>query len=134
MDYRQLRFFAAVADELHFGRAAKRLGITQPPLSVAIKGLETDLGVRLLDRTTRQVRLTPAGVTLKAEARRLLKDLDRAATRVRRVGQGIEGTISIGFVGVANQLGLPDLVRAFHQAAPRVHLELDERPPSTQLA
>ncbi len=128
MNFRQLRFFSAVADELHFGRAAQRLGITQPPLSVAIKGLESALGVRLLDRTTRSVRLTPAGVTLRDEARRLLADLDRAASLVRRVGQGIEGTLSIGFVGVANLLGLPDLVRAFHQAAPKVNLELDERP------
>ena len=128
MNFRQLRFFSVVAEELHFGRAAHRLGITQPPLSVAIKALEDDLDVRLLDRTTRQVRLTPAGLALQDEARRLLSDLERAATRVRRIGQGIEGNLSIGFVGVANLLGLPALIRTFHHAAPAVTLALDERP------
>ena len=128
MNLRQLRYFSTLADELHFRRAAQRLGITQPPLSVAIKGLETELGVRLLDRTTRQVRLTPAGVTLRDEARRILTDLERTAALVRRVGEGVEGTLSIGFVGVATVLGLPELVRRFRQRAPRVILELDEQP------
>ena len=69
LETRQLRYFVAVAEELHFGRAAERLGTAQPPLSKAIRGLERQLGVQLLARTTRQVRLTPAGQTLLADAR-----------------------------------------------------------------
>jgi len=86
LETRQLRYFVAVAEERHFGRAAERLGIAQPPLSRAIRDLERQLGVQLLIRTTRQVALTPAGETLLADARIALDAVAAAATRARRAG------------------------------------------------
>lgn len=86
LETRQLRYFVAVAEELHFGRAAERLGIAQPPLSKAIRDLERQLGVQLLTRTTRQVTLTPAGQTLLADARAVLAAAAAAARRARRAG------------------------------------------------
>src|SRR5690242_16173939 len=86
LETRQLRYFVAVAEELHFGRAAGRLGIAQPPLSKAIRDLERQLGVQLLTRTTRQVKLTPAGQTLLADARDVLAAAAAAARRARRAG------------------------------------------------
>src|SRR5581483_400298 len=84
LETRQLRYFVAVAEELHFGRAAERLGIAQPPLSKAIRDLERQLGVQLLNRTTRRVTLTPAGETLLTDARAVLLATAAAARRARR--------------------------------------------------
>ena len=86
LETRQLRYFVAVAEELHFGRAADRLGIAQPPLSKAIRDLERQLGVHLLARTTRRVTLTQAGQTLLADARNVLDAAAAAARRARRAG------------------------------------------------
>lgn len=85
-EVRQLRYFVAVAEEQHFGRAAERLGIAQPPLSRAIRELERQLGVQLLERTTRQVTVTPAGATLLRDARTALDAVSAAARRARNVG------------------------------------------------
>jgi DNA-binding transcriptional LysR family regulator len=87
MESRELAYFVAVAEELHFGRAAARLGIAQPPLSRAVQRLERRLGVRLFDRTNRRIELTPAGEVLLAEGRKALTALDAAAHRARRAGR-----------------------------------------------
>lgn len=94
MDLRELRYFVAVAEELHFGRAAARLHMTQPPLSRAIKQLETDLGYSLLHRSPSGVALTPAGATLYDEARTLLAQADQA--RVRVAAAAGTATITVG--------------------------------------
>src|SRR6201996_8058555 len=86
LEVRQLRYFVAVAEELHFGRAAERLGMAQPPLSRAIRHLERQLGVVLLERTTRQVRLTAAGEVLLRDARTVLEAVTAAARRTRQAG------------------------------------------------
>src|SRR4051794_24577602 len=87
LEVRQLRYFVAVAEELHFGRAATRLGMAQPPLSRAIRTIERQLGVRLLERTTRQVALTPAGETLLRDAHRALDAVAAAGRRARHAGR-----------------------------------------------
>jgi DNA-binding transcriptional LysR family regulator len=126
MELRHLRYAVAVADELHFARAAARLHIAQPPLSQQIKGLEEELGVRLFDRTNRRVRLTDAGAAFVAEARRTLASAERAADAARRAARGETGRLALGYVtSVAYQL-LPAIVRAFRRRAPDVTLVLEE--------
>ena len=97
----QVRGFVAVAEELHFGRAAERLQMTQPPLSRQIQKLERDIGVTLLDRDNRSVSLTRAGHAFLGEARRLLSIADTAPESARRIAQGLEGRISLGFTAMA---------------------------------
>jgi DNA-binding transcriptional LysR family regulator len=99
MDLRQLRYFVAVAEEEHFGRAAKRLHIVQPALSMQIRSLEEELGGPLFQRTSRRVVLTEAGSILLADARRLLAQADRVRSDVRRSLKGEIGSVRIGFVG-----------------------------------
>lgn len=111
MDLRHLRYFVAVAEELHFGRAAERLTMAQPPLSQAIRRLETDLGVELLHRSTRRVDLTDAGRGYLARARRILAEVDEAAHEARRIAAGAVGHLTIGCVGSATYSLLPALSR-----------------------
>ncbi|GAA4934233.1 LysR substrate-binding domain-containing protein [Actinoplanes utahensis] len=111
MELRQLRYFLVVAEELHFGRAAARLHMAQPPLSQAIRRLETDLGVELLHRTTRRVGLTDAGRFLVQRARAILADVEGAGHEVRRVAAGAVGHLAIGCVGSATYSLLPSLSR-----------------------
>ncbi len=125
MELRQLRYFLVVADELHFGRAAERLHITQPPLTVAIKGLERELGVQLLDRTTRRVTLTPAGQAFRDRARAAVAELDAAAGDVADVAAGKSGKVNVGFVSSASYTTVPEAIRAFRQHRPRVDLVLN---------
>src|ERR1700744_1511322 len=96
-EFNQLRCFVAVAENLHFGRAAQRLNMTQPPLSRQIQLLEHDLGVTLFDRTSRSGQLTRAGRTFLPEARQMLRLAEGAAVSVRRVAQGSAGSITLGF-------------------------------------
>jgi DNA-binding transcriptional LysR family regulator len=124
MELRHLRAFAAVAEELHFGRAAARLHIAQPPLSQQIKQLERDLGVRLLERTTRQVRLTNAGVVFLEHARRVLTEADRARESVLLTERGERGEIRVGLTGATTWRLLPRLTRAYRERYPLVRLEL----------
>jgi len=131
IDLERLRCFLAVAEEGHFRRAAERLDRTQPPVSMAVKKLEEALGVQLLERSTRSVRLTPAGLALQDKGAALMEQVARTARHVRRVGDGLEGTIAMGFVGAAMTLGLPTLIAQFHEAMPDVLLELDELPSQT---
>src|SRR5215212_6509007 len=95
METRELHYFVAVAEELHFGRAAKRLGIAQPPLSRAIRQLERRLGVTLLDRTSRRISLTPAGEVLRDEAHRVLDAVSSATQRTQRAGRADPRLIAV---------------------------------------
>jgi DNA-binding transcriptional LysR family regulator len=103
MDLKHLRAAVTVADHLHFGQAAAALGMAQPPLSQQIKALETELGVTLFERTTRAVRLTPAGEAFAEDARNILSVLDSATRRARAAGRGETGELAIGMVGSAVQ-------------------------------
>lgn len=124
MELRHLRAFAAVAEELHFGRAAARLHMAQPPLSQQVKQLEQDLGVLLLQRTTRQVRLTNAGAVFLEHARRVLAEADRARESVLLAEQGERGQIRVGLTGVTTWRLLPRMTRSYRQRYPLVRLEL----------
>lgn len=120
MDLRHLRYFVAVAEELHFGRAAERLNMAQPPLSQAIRQLETDLGVELLHRTTRRVDLTDAGRSYLTRARKILGEVAEAAHEARRVAAGAVGHLAIGCVGSATYSLLPALSRSLSLELPGV--------------
>jgi DNA-binding transcriptional LysR family regulator len=126
VDLRLLRAFEAVADELHFGRAARRLFLSQPSLSRAVRDLERALGVDLFARTSREVRLTPAGEALKEELPRLLAEHERVLTRARSVGRGETGELRVAFLASATNVLLPAVVRAFRNAFPAVALTLEE--------
>ena len=126
MELRHLRYFSVLADELHFGRAAQRLAISQPPLSVAIRQLEEAVVTRLFDRNSKTVRLTPAGQALRASARRLLRQAEEAALEARDVAAGSAGLLRIGFVGAMLYRGLPQALRAFQAQHPAVRISLAE--------
>ncbi|MFC7328322.1 LysR family transcriptional regulator [Marinactinospora rubrisoli] len=121
-----VRGFVAVAEEAHFGRAARRLQMTQPPLSRQIQRLERDVGVRLLDRTQRGVALTPAGLAFLEEARRLLALANAAPDTARRVAAGRAGTVCVGFTATAGFGVLGALVTRIEDALPDVELVLSE--------
>lgn len=122
----QLTNFVAVAEELHFGRAAERLRMTQPPLSRQIQLLEHELKVRLFDRTNRSVRLTPAGRAFLVEARRLLQQADHAAMSVRQVSAGEAGSITLGFTAASAYATLGRLLEVARTALPDVGIVLRE--------
>ena len=125
-DLRQLRYFVAVAERLHFGRAAEALHISQPPLSRAIRALEEDLGVPLFHRTRRRVELTPQGTRLLAEARRLTGHLERTVHELRAMAGGGHARLRIGFVSLADYGVLPGLLKAYKSTQPGVRLALRE--------
>jgi len=124
MELRHLRYFRAVSEELHFGRAAQRLHIAQPPLSQQIRQLERELGVELLIRSTRHVALTPAGQAFHARAIAILDAVDDAADLARRVADGTTGRLTIGCVGSATYSVLPRLVRALGELLPDVDVRV----------
>lgn len=126
MDLRQLRYFTTLAETLNFHRAAERLNITQPPLTVAIRKLEADLGVALFDREARGVRLTPAGQAAIGPAREALAAAERLRDAVRQGAAGLRGRLSIGFIGSAIGDLLPRIISHFRQAYPDVDLALEE--------
>ncbi len=123
---RLLQTFVAVAEELHFGRAAQRLHMSQPPLSQHVRQLEEELGVTLFSRTTRQVRLTAAGTVLLKRARQLLADGQLLADDVRRVSRGETGTLTIGFSNSATYRILARGINLFRERYPDVTLEFRE--------
>jgi DNA-binding transcriptional LysR family regulator len=125
-DTRQLRYFVAVAERLHFGRAAAALHISQPPLSRAIRGLEEQLGARLLTRSRRRVELTAEGARLYEEAKKVLAQLERAALEVGAMAAGQSGQLRLGFVSLADYGVLPGLLKGFKSARPGVSLALRE--------
>ncbi|MEO3933003.1 LysR substrate-binding domain-containing protein [Micrococcaceae bacterium Sec7.4] len=127
MDVGQLRAFLAVAQELHFGRAAERLNMTQPPLSRIIKQLETELGTRLLDRNTRSVKLTSSGQALVAPATEVFEALRRAEEAVRSADNGEAGMVRIAFAGVSTHQLVARLARQVKSNRPRIQLELSSQ-------
>ncbi|MFC5067257.1 LysR substrate-binding domain-containing protein [Flaviflagellibacter deserti] len=129
----QLRCFVAVAEELHFGRAAARLNLTQPPLSRQIQLLEHALEVRLFERTSRSVTLTRAGQNFLPEARRLLRFADGAALAARRTARGEAGSINLGFTAASGYEFLPRLITSFRAVAPDVDLVLKEMVSADQI-
>lgn len=124
MELRHIRYFVAVAEECHFGRAAERLHIAQPPLSQQIKQLEAELGVQLLTRSTRRVELTQAGERYLDRARAILASVDDAGREAVRVAAGELGRVSVGFVGTATYELLPRLARALREDFPGIELDL----------
>jgi DNA-binding transcriptional LysR family regulator len=127
MELRHLRYFIAVDEELHFGRAAQALGISQPPLSQQIQALEQEIGARLFERTNRRVELSEAGRLFLAEARLVLAQVDKAADVARRAQLGQLGELKIGFTSSAPfNSSIPQAIFAFRQAFPAVHLALQE--------
>jgi DNA-binding transcriptional LysR family regulator len=126
MNLHQLRQFVAIAEELHFGRAAERLGQTQPPLSMAMQALERELGVRLLERSRRGVSLTAAGTVFLDEARAIVERSARAVELARSAERGNVGRIAVGFIAATAYTLLPIVVREFVARFPAVKLDLQE--------
>jgi DNA-binding transcriptional LysR family regulator len=126
MELRTLRYFAALAEELHFGRAAQRLAITQPPLSLAIRGLEQELGVELFIRTRRRVALTHAGSVFLEHVRGVLARAAESAEAARAAARGEVGRLAIGFMSASIYTLLPAVLRAFRESHGGVRLELQE--------
>ena len=133
LDLFQLRCFVAVAEELHFGRAAARLHMTQPPLSRQIQLLEHAVKVRLLERTSRSVRLTAAGAVLYADAGAILRLAQQAAVAARRTAQGQAGRVVVGYTAVAGYVLIPRLLAAAGKAHPEIEIVLEEMVSSQQL-
>jgi DNA-binding transcriptional LysR family regulator len=134
MDLRHLRYFLAVAEEGHFGRAADRLHIVQPALSMQIRALERELGTALFERTSRRVTLTEAGTLFRVEAERTLQQAARAKEVAQRAARGEVGTVRVGFVpdpAFAGKVAAD--VSAFKRAYPKVDLALTELPPLRQV-
>jgi DNA-binding transcriptional LysR family regulator len=132
-DLRQLRYFIAVAEEKHFGRAAVRLSMTQPPLSQAIRALEETLGVELFARTKRSVELTQVGTDLLSEVRRLLASAEALRPLAQSLARGEAGVLSLAFVSTADYGLLPSLLRDFGARHPRVRLQLTEATSDVQI-
>lgn len=129
MELRHLRYFHAVAEELSFSKAARRLHIAQPALSRAVQELEAELGSLLLDRSRRVMRLTPGGEVLLREAGVLFERLDETVRKVRRAAAGAEGELRLGYIGPPTRAFLGGLLKAFHERYPRVNIVLEERTP-----
>lgn len=129
MELRHLRYFQAVAEDLSFSRAARRLHIAQPALSRAVKQLEAVLGASVFERTRHRVRLTPAGQVLLREAALLLERFEESLRRVRRTAVGEEGELRLGYIGPPTQPFLGRLLREYRQRCPLVAIHLEERTP-----
>lgn len=133
LELSQVRCFVAVAEELHFSRAAERLNMTQPPLSRQIRLLEHQVGTQLLERTSRSVRLTAAGKSFFPEAVRILRMAEEAAATARRVAKGERGSLAIGFTAAFGYEVMPEMMRLLREAAPGISLTLKELVSSAQL-
>jgi len=126
IELRHLRYFVAVAEELHFGRAARRLHLSQPPLSQQIRRLEELLGYPLLVRTSRAVRLTSAGEVFLERAQRTLRKMDEDVEAMRTVARGEAGTLAVGFIGSGMLTTIPAMLGHYRAHFPRVTLQLRE--------
>jgi DNA-binding transcriptional LysR family regulator len=133
MDLRQLRYFVAVAEERHYGRAAQRLHMSQPPLSMQIKALERELGIELLERTSRRVALTDAGRAFLERARTILGAVEEAREVARGAEQGTQGRLEVGFISSATLSLLPPSIRLFRERFGGVELELKELTSAQQI-
>ncbi len=133
MELRHLSYFVTVAEELHFAHAAARLEVAQPALSKQIRQLERELGVPLLERTTRSVRLTSAGAVFLEDARRALWQVERAKLRVKEAERGEAGELRIGFVTSAGYDLLPAMLREYHARFPAVELKPYHMPAGEQI-
>ena len=129
MDLRHLRYFQAIAEELSFSRAARRLNVVQPALSRALKELEADLGTELLARTRRSVQLTTAGRVLLDETALMFERFEQTIRRVRRAAAGQEGELRLGYIGPPTQLFLGRLLEEYARRCPQVTVHLEERTP-----
>ncbi len=133
MELRHLRYFVMVAEELHFGRAAARLQMTQQPLSQQIYQLEAELGVSLFHRTKRRIQLTDAGEVFLKEAHQLLLQAEQSIEKARQAARGEVGRLSIGFSGFATYSVLPKVLQTFRERFPQVELNLEEMTTSVQI-
>ena len=133
IELRRLRYFVAVAETLHFGKAAARLHISQPPLSRQIQQLEQEIGALLLRRNKRHVELTDAGAHLLVDARRMLIDAELIGERARRAALGASGQLTLGFISAVDYSILPGVLRAYREAYPGVTLDLRELTSDIQL-
>ena len=124
MNLKQIEYFIALAEELHFGRAAERLGLAQPPLSRQIQQIEADLGAQLINRGRNAISLTQAGERFYERGSALLAELGDIRLEIRRIGQGAEGRLRIGFVGSATYGMLPTILKSFRASWPEVNLSL----------
>lgn len=134
MDLKALRYFVALAEERHFGRAADRLGIAQPSLTQQMQRLESELGVPLLDRSQRRVQLTAAGAVLLDEGRRVLRQAERAVALTERAGRGEVGRLVLGVAESASYAILPELLRAYRRDYPDVDLAVRMMNTAAQVA
>lgn len=134
IDLKLLRYFLAVAEELHFGRAAARLNMSQPPLSLHIKELEQQLGTLLFVRHSRSVALTHAGKVLMEESRRLLESANQALARIEQIGRGEAGRIELGVVGTALWGKMRQSMHRFLRENPNVDVLFREKSPGMQIA
>lgn len=133
MELRHLRYFVALAEELHFGRAALRLAITQPPLSFAIQSLERELGIQLFERDNKRVRMTEAGAAYYVEAQAILDRIERANDTARSVASGNLGRLDIGFTGSMAYRHVPGIVSSFIERHPGIEVTLREQSSMEQI-
>jgi DNA-binding transcriptional LysR family regulator len=133
VELRHLRYFVAVAEELNFTRAARRLHVSQPPLGQQIRQLEEELGVLLFERTKRRVSLTEAGRVFLEAAEGTLRQAETAAELARRAGRGEVGSLTIGFISSASYEVLPRMLRAYRARHPEVRLQLKQMATSRQV-
>ena len=133
IETRLLRYFVALAEELHFGRAAVRLSISQPPLSVAIKQLEDQVQAQLFERNSKEVRLTAAGEHLLPRAKQILTLTSQAAQETTDVARGVRGHLRVGFVGSSLYRGVPQALEAFQKLHPQVRVDMLELNSAEQL-
>jgi DNA-binding transcriptional LysR family regulator len=134
MELRHLKYFVAVAEELHFGRAAKKLHIAQPPLSQQIMNLEDELGIKLFDRSKRNIQMTSAGSHFLKEAKQVLLHVEQAAETAKRIHGGKAGRLVVGFVGSVIHTFLPEGIRLFRERFPDIEMELHEMHTAEQIA
>src|SRR5204863_6825046 len=133
MEFRHLRYFVAVAEELHFGRAAARLHLSQPPLSQQIRTLEEELGLKLFSRDRRRVELTHAGGVFLTDAKQILSQMEHAAQAARRADRGQIGPLVVACAPLAVQTVLPMILKTFRKEHPEVDLNVKESTASDML-
>ncbi|PMR71570.1 LysR family transcriptional regulator [Halomonas heilongjiangensis] len=133
LTFRQLRYFLVLADELHFGRAARRLHISQPPLSASLRQLEEELGVQLLERSSKHVALTTAGLAFQRQAQRQLEHLEESRALVRRIATSASGLVRVGFTPAMLFRQLPAALKALQASHPGIEIQLMERNSADQV-